>query len=294
MTIRVLFAIVMLASAAALGQQAPTLQQDPSSGLYTLSYTDEAGTRRSVQFFGGAQVAPNASVAIDGQGPFKYAYTIKNDGSAKVPLFAIDVPCEESSTSSLRRPRLKVWNSVRARLPGPAVFYCGWTLGLRTEGDSGPPPGSDFGKALPLQSAWLPGIREGRADGATGEIHFPGFTDEMDQSIEQLYFPTQQPRLFPVVSPKYPPDAFRDPAQGISIVLDELTQACSLGWIGNPGVCNSLSVKLQHAQTSVGTPAGKNVLQAFLNELSAQNGKHVTANAYALLSTNVIYIVRGL
>jgi hypothetical protein len=297
MKIRALLTSVLLASAAAYAQQGPTLQQDPSSGLYTITYTDEAGVRRSVRFFSTAQIAPEVSVAIAGQGPFQYVYTIKNGESAKVPLFAIDVPCEERSASSSRRPRLKVWSSVRARLPGPSVFYCGWTLGLRTEGDSGPPPGGQFRKALPLQSAWLPGIREAQGVGATGEIHFPGFRDEMDESIEQLFSPTQHPRLFPVVSPKYLPEVFSDPVRGTGALLDELTQACSIGWAAPDGICNSLRVKLEHAQTAAsagGRKATAQRLETYKSELRAQSGKHVAESFANAMIFDVEFMLAAL
>ena len=61
-----------------------------------------------------------------------------------------------------------------------------------------------------------------------------------------------------------------------------LGEACTLGWIDNRGICNSLRVKL-------GTQKGG--LQAMQHELDAQRGKHVSEAAYALLYPNVSYLL---
>ncbi|WP_428235469.1 FIMAH domain-containing protein [Gracilimonas sp.] len=66
-----------------------------------------------------------------------------------------------------------------------------------------------------------------------------------------------------------------------------------LGWITNKGICNSLDVKLRnverHLERNKPKQAG-NVLNAFLNELSAQRGKHITEEGYALLYYNAEYL----
>jgi hypothetical protein len=66
-----------------------------------------------------------------------------------------------------------------------------------------------------------------------------------------------------------------------------------LGWITNKGICNSLDVKLRnverHLERDKPRQAG-NVLNAFLNELNAQRGKHITEEGYALLYYNAEYL----
>jgi hypothetical protein len=59
-----------------------------------------------------------------------------------------------------------------------------------------------------------------------------------------------------------------------------LGQSCTLGWISPKGVCNSLEVKIRNGN-----------LQAYINELEAQRGKHVNESAYFLLRSNAEYIV---
>jgi hypothetical protein len=78
-----------------------------------------------------------------------------------------------------------------------------------------------------------------------------------------------------------------------------LGRSCGkLGWIAQPGVCQSLDVKLAHAQDALrdGAPdAARRALDAFMHELEAQHGetagKHVNDEAYALLRPNAAYLV---
>jgi hypothetical protein len=69
--------------------------------------------------------------------------------------------------------------------------------------------------------------------------------------------------------------------------------ACALGWIDSAGVCNSLDAKLRAAKKSIERGASGtaiNQLNAFLNELEAQKGKHVSAAAYELLSVDATFV----
>jgi hypothetical protein len=76
------------------------------------------------------------------------------------------------------------------------------------------------------------------------------------------------------------------------------TRACGrLGWISRPGVCQSLDVKLTHAQTAIAagqTAVARNVLAAFVDELDAQHGpqpgKAVSDEAHALLAVNAAFL----
>ena len=71
-------------------------------------------------------------------------------------------------------------------------------------------------------------------------------------------------------------------------------QAVANGWIDNQGVANSLDSKLDNAKSKLeagDTTAAKNMLNAFVNEVEAQNGKHLTSEAYALLKYNAEYLI---
>jgi hypothetical protein len=87
----------------------------------------------------------------------------------------------------------------------------------------------------------------------------------------------------------------------VARALDLLRSACGMGWITSDGVCHSLQVKLDAAGRSLGggdAQSAKGQLTAFLNELGAQRGaepgKHVTDNAYWLLSVNARFLLASL
>ncbi len=88
------------------------------------------------------------------------------------------------------------------------------------------------------------------------------------------------------------------PANLIPIAfLDTLTsykhQASALGWIDSVGVVNSLDQKLTIARRLIergNINAARNILNAFINEVEAQNGHHLTSEAYALLKFNAEYL----
>jgi len=69
---------------------------------------------------------------------------------------------------------------------------------------------------------------------------------------------------------------------------------CDLGWINQPGICNSLGAKVNAAINSVergNLIAAANQLNAFLNELEAQNGKSINQSAYDMLKTGALYVI---
>ncbi|MGH2609593.1 MAG: FIMAH domain-containing protein [Tepidiformaceae bacterium] len=91
----------------------------------------------------------------------------------------------------------------------------------------------------------------------------------------------------------------RSPTGLLERLIGLQAQACGdLAWITSAGVCQSLQVKLDHAQRALTEGKAKdarNHLEAFLQELEAQHGpepgKHVTDNAYWLLKVNAEYIL---
>jgi hypothetical protein len=71
----------------------------------------------------------------------------------------------------------------------------------------------------------------------------------------------------------------------------------SLGAIDNDGVANSFSAKVSAAAASASrgqTATAANQLQALLNDLSAQSGKHITAQAAQLLAGDVTFLINHL
>jgi hypothetical protein len=72
-----------------------------------------------------------------------------------------------------------------------------------------------------------------------------------------------------------------------SSMIDSVTEELVLGGIDSAGIANSLLSKLG------ANPTGNSV-NAFLNELNAQNGKHITAQAYAVLRAAALHLLSTL
>ncbi len=74
-------------------------------------------------------------------------------------------------------------------------------------------------------------------------------------------------------------------------------QAAEQGWISGAGIVTSLDVKLNVASAALARSdkaTATNVLNAFLNEVSAQTGKTLSPEAVALLTFNVQYLITKL
>jgi hypothetical protein len=98
------------------------------------------------------------------------------------------------------------------------------------------------------------------------------------------------------VAPTAPPANFQ-PDRFLQTIQSYKEQALKQGWIDNDGVANSLDVKLNAALAALqaqDTNTAKNVLNALLNEVEAQAGKHLSTEAVALLQFNTQYLLSKL
>jgi hypothetical protein len=76
-------------------------------------------------------------------------------------------------------------------------------------------------------------------------------------------------------------------------LIGSTERACNIGWIAQPGVCNSLLAKLRAARRAVERgqkSTAANQLSAFLSELRAQRGHKVSEQAYQLLAPDAEYV----
>jgi hypothetical protein len=98
------------------------------------------------------------------------------------------------------------------------------------------------------------------------------------------------------LGPADPPSPFV-PLVFLDTLISYKYQCVALGWIDNQGIANSLDSKLDSAKSKLAagdTIAAKNMLNAFVNEVEAQNGKHLSSEAYALLKFNAEYLIQQL
>ena len=71
----------------------------------------------------------------------------------------------------------------------------------------------------------------------------------------------------------------------------------SLGWIDHKGIKVSLDAKLDSALKKIkegDKKAALNILNAFLSDVEAQQGKHLSSEAYALLYFNAKYLIENM
>jgi hypothetical protein len=77
-------------------------------------------------------------------------------------------------------------------------------------------------------------------------------------------------------------------------IIDDVTQFVNDGSIDNHGIANSLTVKLQHAadaRAGGNCSQAANLYGAFINEVQAQSGKHVSADAAAILIADAQFLI---
>ncbi len=144
-----------------------------------------------------------------------------------------------------------------------------------------------------FQSVMTPGFCTFYAEGYHPAPSFePGMAPDSIPGYEDLT-PYGPGIVGKTVGPVLPPAPFVT-VDFVDTLASYKHQAFALGWINNQGIVNSLDAKLDNAKKHLEkgkiTPA-INVLQAFINEVEAQNGKKLTSEAYALLKFNAEFLI---
>lgn len=141
-----------------------------------------------------------------------------------------------------------------------------------------------------LYSDNLPSVQNGylRSKHPLPKTNKPGF------SLEK-YFQDQKENSFQIkILTPWLPDSSISPQDFTDTLETFRYRSCEeLNWVTNHGVCNSLEVKIRNVKRHIEsgkTKQAANVLRAFLNEVKAQRGKHITEEGYALLYFNARYI----
>jgi hypothetical protein len=127
----------------------------------------------------------------------------------------------------------------------------------------------------------------------TGIYYIKGNNGDVNFSTEDLVTNSVRGTT---LSPYDPPNPF-DAGIFTDTLRSFASQACNLKWIDNKGICQSLQAKLKNVQNQLGkgkTKVAINSLQAFLNEVEAQKGKHLTSEGFGLLYYNGKYLLKML
>ena len=77
----------------------------------------------------------------------------------------------------------------------------------------------------------------------------------------------------------------------------DITLARKVGWIDNDGIMTSLLKKAEAIEASIQKDRKKtteNLIKAFINEVNAQAGKHISKEAVKMLTEDANYIMNNL
>jgi hypothetical protein len=151
-------------------------------------------------------------------------------------------------------------------------------------------PGASL-EGISLVSYGLPGIRDVLVK---PDIDLERLPPEYYENVDKTVALENKVKwMGKTVGPKAPPKVFVG-SDSLANLIVLANQSRSNGWIDNDGILNSLLAKLNDAAKKLASSdvkTAKNVLSAFLQDVQAQNGKHLTAEAYSLLYYNGKYLV---
>jgi hypothetical protein len=228
----------------------------------------------------------------------RYSYFLRNSEQSKQVLDAFTIfisdPAFKKNPNLIKYQGPKKWYLDGIATNG-AIFGAAASRIIELPPENGLKPNEEIN--FKLFSNGLPGLVPYYTEGFTPPITFElldtlyaqGYTDEeifLDWKEESYKGIT--------ISPKVWPEDF-DTSTFIDSLDSYQHRSCEeLGWITNQGICNSLRVKLRNVRRHLERDKPKqarNVLRAFINQVEAQRGKHITEEGYALLYFNAEYLM---
>lgn len=293
--------LVTWSSTASAQQQPVTGFYDSTNDWFVFQWVNPKTGNQQAIYDSTNKVNPvvNTNVSVDGSGStFTYTYQVTNQPGARQVLGEILIQ-HLSTITDVVSPL--GWHS--AEYKGKSSLH--WTKTVGT------PRGIPAGQTVPgfsFQSGGLPTIVVvGFGGKRRMKYTFPSPDDDIEavQSSYQAVFQklqAQYPTKFvdaiqqKTIGPVDPPPAF-DAITSIQNLISLKEQSLTQGWIDNQGIATSLDAKLNAAKAKIAAgdnTAAKNIVGAFLNDVRAQNGKHLSAEAYALLYYNGQYLVNHL
>lgn len=207
-------------------------------------------------------------------------YVLTNKTTSTEALFAFTVLAPTVLTVSHPQPAID-WVVLTRFLDFPVARWGILTDSL-APGVTGPP--------LMFKALGMPAIVDAWV---TGHYELPVYADAADAPVEDPVLDHSATIRVLGVGPA-PPGAT---SLSLTVRLSGLrAEACALGWVDNNGICNSLQVELNGAIDAFekgNQNAALNKLDAFIHELDAQRGKHVSEAGYLLLKVNADVIKAG-
>jgi hypothetical protein len=278
---------------------------DPASGDYVVMVRDDNGQLVEMRVEPPNKVRVSLTPSLSSVGDrVKYRYVARVAAGSPQQLAFVEIDCPPSaSVGGL---------TATATIPGITVSWHAEHVDEENRsscsferGAEGLAAGGVLDAAF--DSPLLPGIGQARVFGKTAGVNWPTSdpnpdNDEIRGVVANLSGETGGWITVAMVTPARDRAQFADPRAGVNLIRGDEVKACGpLGWITSAGVCHSLQVKLDQASASLSRgdmPSAKGQLGAFLDELEGQHGpepgKHVTDNAYWLLSVNARFVLTRL
>jgi hypothetical protein len=295
----VLLSVLLVAMNAQSRSELVTGSYDPKNDWVVFQWDNPDSGLRTATLDSGNKVKPSihSTVSLDNSGSFLYTYEVSNLSGASQLLQHLYISHPSSVTEAQAPTPQSEWDMGEYKNQG----IWSWAKILGTM--RGIPAGQTV-KGFSFKSKGLPTIVDAKFSGKR-RVRFSGPGDDdpdgVQESFDRVYasLKAQYPDKFvdtvqlKTVGPIDPPATF-SAESSIQNLIALVTQSRSQNWIDNDGIMTSFKAKLDTAKTKIAAgdaKTAKNVLGSFLNDVQAQNGKHLTSEAYALLYFNGKYLV---
>ena len=300
------FLLLSLAAVQSSRGQTDTLYYDPPSGNYIVRYIgvtlDDRDTLITFTYEPPTKIDPiiECFVTAAADGKYLYRYKITNGPQAQQNLNEFSLHCDSTVSVESRTPETS-WRNRGRRMRDysdpqnpKTVFTWVW------RGDQGLEAGWTIDSCI-LVSDGLPSLANSYSQAVRHILVWPA--DQKDNTSINIEARLGRVEAYPnanvyrkTIGPMLPATPFVR-ASFLDTLISYKHQALALGWIDDAGVANSLDQKLDNARKQLvqgNNKAAKNTLEAFVNEVEAQKGKHLSSEAYALLKYNAEYLIQRL
>lgn len=266
---------------------AQSMSRDAGTGDIVVTYEID-GDQFAARIPGADQISPTMEVIALSTESGGYTYRLRLANGTASParqgrgIRLISIPCADDShpmTVGVAQPT--GWG-FRAQDGLDGRKRCQFFAGRSAVLD----PGSAV-DSLTLRTSALPGIGIAYVYGIGGMVEMATGEETPDTVLALLVAAGREGVHVTTLLPVRSPSEVATVGAAVQILGADLDRLCGeLGWIDNPGVCQSFRAKLSAASSALGrgnSGTVRNQLSAFRSHLEAQRGKHVSENGYALL-----------
>ncbi|HKJ31084.1 MAG TPA: hypothetical protein VKA34_04610 [Balneolales bacterium] len=265
-----------------------------TQGIYQVRYWSTIdSTFHTVTLFPGNKLDLNvkAKVHSGDKDNYIYKYSITNNKNSLRELYTFSIQLE-SHALNVQSPN-KEWEGNYIRW----INAVRWVQ-IHSKSDTlGTLPGKKVRGTFSFVSKDIPGLVYAKASSywGLGNTIDDGPSGEIRSEVDSLLEANKNINIKTIGAIKLPDTI--SPTALLDSLNSYLSFSCDTTWIDNKGICQSLQAKLKNVQKQLGKGKTKVVitsLQAFINEVEAQKGKHLTSEGFGLLYYNGEYLLKKL